>query len=63
MFSKGQLIFALVFFICFVIGIILAYKKDKNQNGPFFKGSYKVLIFIIFVFVALYGVVKLKHLF
>ncbi|HSH65245.1 MAG TPA: hypothetical protein VLB84_05465, partial [Bacteroidia bacterium] len=63
MFSKGQLIFALVFFVCFVVGIVLAYRKDKFQNNSFFKGSYKVLIFIVFVFVALYGVVKLKHLF
>ncbi len=62
MFSRGQLIFALVFFICFIIGITLAYKKDKNQNNNFFKGSYKILLFIIFVFVALYSVVKLKHL-
>ncbi|HRG52505.1 MAG TPA: hypothetical protein PLL00_06695 [Bacteroidia bacterium] len=63
MFSKGQLIFALVFFICFVVGIALAYRKDKDQNVHFFKGSYKVLIFAIFIFVALYGVVKLKHFF
>lgn len=63
MFSKGQLIFALVFFISFVVGIALAYRKDKYQNASFFKGSYKVLIFIVFVFFALYGVVKLKHFF
>jgi hypothetical protein len=61
MFSRGQIIFALLFFVCFVIGIILAYRKDKYQNNDFFKGSYKVLLVIIFVFVALYGVVKLKH--
>jgi hypothetical protein len=63
MFSRGQIIFALIFFICFVVGIALAYRKDKDQNAQFFKDSYKVLIFAIFVFVALYGVVKLKHFF
>ncbi|MFL5762393.1 MAG: hypothetical protein ACJ77K_00540 [Bacteroidia bacterium] len=62
MFSRGQLIFALVFFICFVIGIIWAYRKDKGGNKAFFKGSYKVLLFSLFVFFALYGLVKLKHL-
>jgi hypothetical protein len=63
MFSHGQRIFALVFFICFVVGIVYAYRKDKTQNVKLFKGSYKVLIFVIFVFIALYGVVKLKHFF
>jgi hypothetical protein len=62
MFSRGQLIFALVFFLAFVVGIILAYRKDKGVNKGLFKGSYKVLLFAVFVFFALYGLVKLKHL-
>ena len=61
MFSKGQLIFALVFFVAFVIFITLAYRKDKGNNKIMFKGSYKVLIFALFIFFALYGLVKLKH--
>jgi hypothetical protein len=61
MFSKGQLIFALVFFVAFVVGIVWAYRKDKAVNRNFFKGSYKVLLFSLFIFFALYGVVKLKH--
>ncbi len=62
MFSGGQLIFALIFFLAFLIGIIWAYKKDKGNNKVLFKGSYKVLLFALFVFFALYGIVKLKHL-
>jgi hypothetical protein len=62
MFSKGQIIFAVVFFIVFVVGISYAYFKDKIGNKDFFKGSYKILVFILFVFVALFGLVKLKHL-
>jgi cytochrome bd-type quinol oxidase subunit 1 len=61
MFSRGQIIFALFFFVCFVVGIALAYRKDKHQNSDFFKGSYKVLLVIVGVFLTLYGVVKLKH--
>lgn len=61
MFSSGQLIFAFVFFIVFVILITFAYRKDKGNNKAFFKGSYKVLIFALFIFFALYGLVKLKH--
>jgi len=62
MFSKGQIIFAILFFVGFVIAIAWAYRSDKQKNTVLFKGSYKVLIFILFVFFALYGVVKLKHL-
>ena len=61
MFSKGQLIFAFVFFIAFVVFITLAYLKDKGNNKILFKGSYKVLVFALFIFFALYGLVKLKH--
>jgi hypothetical protein len=61
MITKGQLIFTFLFFICFVVAIIFAYRKDKLLNASFFKGSYKLLIFIVFVFFALYGIVKLKH--
>lgn len=63
MFSRGQLIFALVFAITFIIAIIWAYSKDKVNNKKFFKGSYKILLFSLFVFFALFGIVKLKHLF
>ncbi|MBL0328622.1 MAG: hypothetical protein IPP64_04225 [Bacteroidetes bacterium] len=62
MFSRGQLIFAIVFFLLFLVGIIWAYSKDKGDNKQLFKGSYKVLVFALFVFFALYGIVKLKHL-
>ncbi len=61
MFSKGQIIFAIVFFIAFVVAIAFAYGKDKKNNKLFFKGSYKILLFALFVFVALYGIVKIKH--
>lgn len=63
MITKGQLIFTLVFFILFLVAIIFAYRKDKSLNSSLFKGSYKLLIFIVFVFFALYGIVKLKHFF
>jgi hypothetical protein len=61
MFSTGQLIFAATFFVIFVIGITIAYRKDKQSNKNLFQGSYKILLFSLFVFFALYGIVKLKH--
>jgi phosphatidylglycerophosphate synthase len=60
MFSKGQIIFAILFFISFVIAMYWAYGKDKEKNKVFFKGSYKVILFVILVFIVLFGVVKLK---
>ncbi len=63
MFSKGQIAFAVFFAVVFIAGISYAYIKDKFGNKEFFKGSYKILLFVVFVFIALFGLVKLKHLF
>ena len=50
MFSTGQLIFAVVFFIGFVGIIALAYRKDKAIHEKQFKGSLWVLVgFIVFI--------------
>lgn len=50
MFSQGQLIFAALFFIAFVIAMIYAYRKDLALHKRFYKGNYKILIgFGIFI--------------
>jgi len=50
MFSQGQLIFAVCFFIVFVIVMIFAYRKDLALHKIFYKGNYKVLIgFLLFI--------------
>ncbi|MDX6184018.1 hypothetical protein SGQ44_17575 [Flavobacterium sp. Fl-77] len=50
MFSQGQLIFGLCFFIAFVIAIVFAYRKDLALHKIFYKGNYKVLIaFLLFI--------------
>ena len=41
MFSQGQLIFGLCFFIAFVIVMIFAYRKDLALHKIFYKGNYK----------------------
>ncbi|WP_047415992.1 hypothetical protein [Cellulophaga sp. Hel_I_12] len=55
MFSTGQLIFAALFFIAFVIIIFLQYKKDKNLHSKNYKGVKWIglgfIIFIITLFV------------
>jgi len=52
MFSQGQLLFAVCFFIAFVIAMIFAYRKDLVLHKIFYKGNYKVLIgFFVFIIV------------
>ncbi|HOZ75582.1 MAG TPA: hypothetical protein PLS51_10870 [Flavobacterium sp.] len=50
MFSTGQLVFAALFFVAFVIVMIFAYKKDVATHKIFYRGNYKVLIaFLLFI--------------
>ncbi|RMA57899.1 hypothetical protein BXY75_2706 [Ulvibacter antarcticus] len=54
MFSTGQLVFAILFFIGFVILIIFSYRKDKMLHKKHYKGSFWILIgFIVFVLLLL----------
>ncbi len=50
MFSTGQLIFALLFFIGFVIFVTFSYRKDRKLHRKEYKGSFWILVgFIAFV--------------
>ena len=50
MFSQGQIIFGVLFFIAFVIITIFMYRKDIATHQVYYKGSYKVLVgFLLFV--------------
>lgn len=50
MFSKGQWLFAILFFIAFVIVIVYSYLKDKKLHKKYYKGARWVLIgFLLFV--------------
>jgi len=54
MFSTGQLIFAALFFIAFVIAMIYSYRKDIALHKKYYSGSLYVLagfiLFILFLF-------------
>jgi hypothetical protein len=62
MFSQGQLIFAVLFFITFVIAVGFSYRKDIVVHRKFYKGNYKVLIGFL-IFIGLLFVIKIffKH--
>ncbi|HBS53525.1 MAG TPA: hypothetical protein DD806_05970 [Flavobacterium sp.] len=58
MFSTGQLIFGLLFFITFVIAMFFSYRKDARLHQIFYKGNYKILIGFL-VFIGLLFVIKI----
>jgi len=50
MFSKGQIIFGILFAITFIIVLVYAYRKDLKLHKRYFKGSSWVLVaFIAFL--------------
>ncbi len=58
MFSTGQIIFAALFFVAFVVIISLSYRKDKKLHKKNYKGVFWILIsfitFIIILFIIKY---------
>ncbi len=62
MFSTGQLVFALIFFIIFIFVIFISYRGDKKLHKKYYKGSFWVLVgFIIFVVFLMLLKTYLKH--
>ncbi len=53
MFSKGQIIFGIIFFIVFAVIIGYTYRKDLKLHKRYYKGSLWVLAafigFILFI--------------
>ncbi len=53
MFSKGQIIFAVIFMIVFAIVIAYTYRKDLKLHKRFYAGSIWILLafisFILFI--------------
>lgn len=62
MFTKGRIIFAILFFIVFVVLMIYAYRKDLRINRSQFPKSYKILLVIILIISILFFIVKIKSL-
>jgi hypothetical protein len=62
MFSLGQLIFAAIFFVSFVVAISYSYRKDILVHQRIYKGSYKIVIgFIVFILLLFVIKIFLKH--
>ncbi len=62
MFSTGQLIFAGLFIIAFIIIMIFSYRKDINLHKKYYKGSIYILLgFIIFILLLFFIKTRLNH--
>ncbi len=62
MISTGQLIFAICFFVAFVIIIVFSYRRDKKLHSKYYKGSIWVLVgFIVFVLLLVAAKLYLKE--
>nr|WP_094766289.1 hypothetical protein [Aquimarina agarivorans] len=55
MFSQKQLIFAICFFIAFVIFMVFSYRKDISIHKKFYKGSFWILLFFVGFILFLFG--------
>jgi len=50
MFSTGQIVFALLFAISFIIIVFFSYKKDRNLHAKNYKGvKWVVILFLTFI--------------
>lgn len=57
MFSTGQLVFAALFVIVFVVVLIFMYRQDLDLHKKYYKGSYRILIAFL-AFIAILFVIK-----
>lgn len=57
MFTTGQIIFGVIFFVVFVAVIIFSYRKDLKIHRKYYKGSLYVLAGFL-LFIALLFVIK-----
>lgn len=61
MFSTGQIIFGILFFISFTCIIIYMYATDRKKQPDYFRGSYKILLGFLIAFMILLGMKFLTH--
>ena len=57
MFSKGQLLFALLFAVSFIAIMVFSYRKDLKLHKQYYKGSIWIL-FAFLIFIGLLFVIK-----
>lgn len=61
MFTPGQKLFALLFFIVFIVVMIRLYMADRKLHKTLYKGSWIVLIAVILTLATLILLVRILH--
>lgn len=56
MFSKGQLIFAVLFIIAFSIAMIWSYRKDIKIHKKHYKNTF-ILVIALFLIVSIFALI------
>ncbi len=59
MFTRGRIIFALIFVLLFIVLLVWSYRKDIKENARVFVGSKKTLLIIIGFFVLFVSLIRL----
>ncbi len=56
MFSKGQLIFAVLFIVAFIISMIWSYRKDIKIHRKYYKNTF-IIIIAIFLVITIFALI------
>ncbi|MDF2450366.1 MAG: hypothetical protein K0R26_2870 [Bacteroidota bacterium] len=60
MLTTGKIVFALGFFIVFVVAMFWSYRKDSFTNKIHFKGASKILIITMVILILMILYVKMR---
>lgn len=57
-FSSGQIAFIIFFLLAFLIGMVLAYRKDIKIHKSQYKGAGKTVLAVMVTFTVVYCVIR-----
>lgn len=60
-FSQGQLIFALIFLVSFIVLMIFAYRADASVNRIYYRNAWRILLSILLILTGIILLVKFLH--
>ena len=59
MFTKGRIIFAIIFIIAFVIFMVISYKKDSKNHQAYYKDAAKKVAIYGTIAIIIFGALRL----
>ncbi|KAA3650635.1 MAG: CcoQ/FixQ family Cbb3-type cytochrome c oxidase assembly chaperone [Bacteroidetes bacterium] len=61
MFTSGRIAFIIFFLILFIGYLIYAYRKDIKKNPTYFKGSYKIILALIGIYLCYFILTRIFY--